>query len=1048
MSKLNSSQKILACIAAVILTAGCSGGGGADSGSGGSGIGTNIFGKISTSGGSVSGKATRGKATLDKVKGFFSVGTMSTCTVVAYNLDTNAVVATGTSDGSGYYTLSGGSLSAGSTYKIVATCGTDVLSSVASADSTAPSDKSPVVTNPRSTLIAATIIQALNTAIDAAVGVLTGTVKDAIKTAIMATLQNLAATIEKTIDDAIESGAMTEPSLASATDISNDLKVSDSTTDMSTILTSNQYTAEIPATVSGTIEGSATAASALPVCDKAMNDIAGNAGYASAAKCTGAISKLMYNVLGFPVLLLKSGGSLSTELSLGTCSSANSALVAAFNNAEFTDGNTSGIDDVPNGYCLVKSLVGSVNRNRGDQPEEDHGGPLFGETGDMGSGTVVGALTAMGTEMFNGTKYRFSDLDKLVFDNSSGAGMNNRLIARVKASNGIESFYYLSNTNAWINSPWKNTCDQNHDTVATEACQPWDVDFGFTNLNWSSATSNTGIAAAMDGGKAGILSMGIFNKKFGGAVPSMAKLDDYLDNGRIHTDYNPGGQKEFFVLYTMPTKQEAGSNPCWDNDTSTACLGVDGTTEYPALKVNITTGTPNSTTKVSKITDVVDSSTGAYYVVPVWSNGKFAGVFSFIKASTGVRMVNELRRERAVMVVTATSQCDNSNLPSVGANCVVGQLHNVTLDWSNCNGGGGNCPAINYPGTSSTPIQDGAAAVKTVNVDYDYMQMWMPTFSGSNQVGGHSLLAMYSNSGSQKLLVTINASTDAITAAGTGDANSGANQYNVAMHYNCPGGSSACTVDGFYLVKEDGTVYTRGAATSKWTTEICNPGASSCPTADVVKYTSLTTATYGLASAGYSSIDFDGDGGNGNTSFLNSYRMFRVNTGPVTNPGWKCSFEPFYIDMNGNGKLDCNTADTAAVTDVTFSGMWDYGNWVNDMSPAAISESRNTKTLMKNDNAYSFKDPVGTKKLLTTAFSGWFDGTRSLSTTTDLNAIQNFALIFLFFEEGDGQKSIGSMSGLPTGATGQFEVTGPTQGGGSDSALNDAIGKGFQNFHQ
>ena len=1030
----------------VLLSTGlvaCSAGSGGDSSAS---VGTNIFGKIDTDGGSVFGKMSAGKRLRDKATSYFGVGKFSSpCTVEARDLDTNAVVATGTSDSNGYYTLTGGTLVAGETYKIIATCGTDVLSSVASADAEQPAAKDPIITNPRSTLIAATIVQAINEAIEAAVtgAGLTGAVADAVKDAIFSSLQNIVATIEQTIDDAIESGAMEEPTLSEASGISNALKTTDSTdTDVANNVIAASYTAGIPATVSGTVDGAATAASALPACDSALN--AQQPGIASAVKCTAAISKLMYNVLGFPILVLKSGGALSADIA-GNCSGSNATLVAGFLNAEFVDGAASGADNVPADYCLIQSLVGRNDRNRGDQPGDDHKGPMFAESGDLGAGAVVGVLTAIGTEMYNKTKYRFADMDRLVFDHSAGAGMNARLIARVKNSGtGLESFYYLTNANAWSNAGWRTNCDQNHDGTSTEACRTWDLDFGFTSALWSSATGgDAALANNLDGGKSAILSLGVFNKKFGGSIPSMDQLDEYLDNGRIHREHNPSGQREFFVLYTEPTAWSASGNACWDHDTSTPCLGVSGATA-PALRVNLTTGPVSN--KVSKISDVVEHATGAFYVVPVWSGGKFTGVFSFIKVSNSQRFVDELRHERAVLVVSdQATQCNNSDLPSVGANCADGQLHNVSLDWSSCNGGG-DCPSVVYPGNTSTPIEDGSNAVKIVNVDFDYMQMWMPVFSGGSQIGGHSLLAKYSNSGNQKLRVTINGS-NVVQSASTGDANSSLSQYNVGMRYNCPGGGSACTIDGFYLVKEDGTVYTDAAASSKFANgTVCNPssGAPVCPN-DVVKYLPGSTATYGLA--WYGAVDFD-DSQGGTQSFLNTYRQIRVNNGPIANGAFKCSFEPFYIDMNNNGKLDCNAGDTAAVTDVSFSGMWDYGHWLNDPSPAAVAQNRSSYAVKKNDNAYAFKDPVGTKKLLTTAFSGWFDGAHSMSSSTDLNALQNFALVFLFFEEGDGQKDLGTFSGLPTGATGQFEVTDPMEGSDSLSLLNNSIGKAFQTFKQ
>ena len=127
---------------------------------------------------------------------------------------------------------------------------------------------------------------------------------------------------------------------------------------------------------------------------------------------------------------------------------------------------------------------------------------------------------------------------------------------------------------------------------------------------------------------------------------------------------------------------------------------------------------------------------------------------------------------------------------------------------------------------------------------------------------------------------------------------------------------------------------------------------------------------------------------------------FFIPNGPVANPNWRCDQEPFFADGNGNGKLDCDTANPNAQPsggDKSYSAMWEVQK---SQMTCSSNNSCGAFNVMPRENAYQFADPVGPKKLLTTAFNGWFDGKHSLSSTTELNALQTFSLIFMFFEEG------------------------------------------------
>lgn len=582
----------------------------------------------------------------------------------------------------------------------------------------------------------------------------------------------------------------------------------------------------------------------------------------------------------------------------------------------------------------------------------------------------------------------------------------------------------------------------------------WDVDFGFPAgaIEWGSAAgTDAALATSIGGGNA--VSLGIFGKKYEGNVPSMAQLDSYIDEGRIHINRNPYGNKEFFVLYSeAPAWSNTGTNGCWDHDTSTVCEGVSGA-DYPAARVDLTTG--GAVAGITRITDLVENnSTGAYYVVPYFNYGGFSRLVSFIKVADGRRFLDELLRERALVIITdASTQCGGS-LPAPGVGtCENGNVFNVLLDWSTCNGPGSTCPSSSV--LSNVKVQNGSGASKVINIASDYKQNWTEWFNGSTWKGGHSLLTQYTSNGSNKIRVTINGS-DQITAVDTGTAVAASSKYNIGMNMSCSGGE--CNTNGFYLVDENGAVYKNVGATSKWANNsICEVGVSNnnCTTgADVVKYVddiggTLTLGNYELNSY---NLDFDADANGGQSgvqNFGSAVRQYKIYNGPVLNPNFKCSFEPFYVDKNNNGQLDCSADDTASVTDVSFSNEWDYGYWVND--PAAASENRSSYQLMSAENGYAFDDPVGTKKLLTTAFSGWFDGAHSISSTTNLNSLQAFALVFLFFTEGnDGQRYIDGLSGLPLGATGKFNVESPQfMSNGSELApINQTIGGAFNNFHQ
>jgi hypothetical protein len=109
--------------------------------------------------------------------------------------------------------------------------------------------------------------------------------------------------------------------------------------------------------------------------------------------------------------------------------------------------------------------------------------------------------------------------------------------------------------------------------------------------------------------------------------------------------------------------------------------------------------------------------------------------------------------------------------------------------------------------------------------------------------------------------------------------------------------------------------------------------------------------------------------------------------------------------------------------DKAFNGEWQYDQWLNDPSvSASVRTARAAMSLRENQNTYSISNPVGALKLLSVAFNGWFDGLHSLGSTTDLDALQAFALIYLFFEE-EGERGIEGLG--PTGNDQMFEMITP-----------------------
>lgn len=1021
-------NRVLLGVAALVLS-GCSVG--SSSGGGSSAPVDNISGKVSqTSSSSLSKPTMFGKAMHSmQVSAFAESG----CQMQARNITTSAIVSTTTSDSSGNYTFLG--VNAGDTYKVIAICGSNTYSSVATAvnsDVTSISDSDRVQTNPRSSVIAAFIVDAILQAVESAVATVPAAAQDAVKAAILASLDSVIQTITASIDAAIDSGAMEEPDVTDASNVSAALKDATNSTATGTAVAAAPPP---PASVTQAVEGAKTSSIALQACDTNYSG--------TATTCTQAMAGLMYNVLGFPVGIKTAGGAFT--LAGGTCTKtttisnisdpARDTLGEFFPNAKFI---TSGDDpEIPAGFCAVIPEIAAPDRNRGYENDGDDHGPVFTETGNLDgiAGDETGVLTALATSIMAGHTYNLASIDNLVFNSVSGAGINARLVNKrftPGAGLGTTAYFYRSAGGVWTADSWVNNCQPGgfNSGGGTSPCDFWNLNFNFSGAAWSTAANNNALATAIgNGSNAGL---GVFEKTFGGPVPAQNEIDSYIDQGRVHLNYNPSGSKEMQFITTAFPSWAAGANPCFDNDPSTACLDNSGNPIAPQ-KVDLTMGALDATEKVKPISTITGSNSGAYYMRPYWGMNGFSGLIGFVKASDGLIVRDEKMRDRALKIIFAASECGQNGLPVAGANCAVNDIFNVAIDWSGCGGGGGsNCPA--YKALTGSPTKVTKTSL-TLQIQSNYKTTNQMYCSGggcwSQQLVGYG---DWSNLQPYKFTVTVNGGArDSLTYANTGLA-SAAGEYNLAPYYDCS--SSPCQPSGFVLIGSNGAplIEDNGATVS-----MGYPGGT---WSNVGNFTAAEIN----AAAG---ADFDPNTGGMQANIATAAANYSIATGPIRNPNFKCDGEPFFVDGNGNGILDCEVSGgysqaSASSGDISFSGDWEYQNWKQDPSLSGAQQTaRAALPFRPRDNGYEFGDPVGTKKLLSTAFNGWFDGAHTLSSTTNLNALQVFALVYMFFSQGGESRYI---DGIVSGYN-EFIVEAPIfSDGGQVPAMNQAIGKSFTQF--
>ena len=125
---------------------------------------------------------------------------------------------------------------------------------------------------------------------------------------------------------------------------------------------------------------------------------------------------------------------------------------------------------------------------------------------------------------------------------------------------------------------------------------------------------------------------------------------------------------------------------------------------------------------------------------------------------------------------------------------------------------------------------------------------------------------------------------------------------------------------------------------------------------------------------------------------------------------------------------------------------------MNDPSAASESPARSSRQLVENSqNAYAYGNPEAAKALLSTAFTGWLDGTHTLTSSTNLNSLQGFALIYMLLATESDKSEFSKIDSIP-GASGAFFLQQPdhwTNGNGSGvQFMNTCFGNAIANFHQ
>ncbi|MCZ6645626.1 MAG: hypothetical protein O7B79_05240 [SAR324 cluster bacterium] len=148
--------------------------------------------------------------------------------------------------------------------------------------------------------------------------------------------------------------------------------------------------------------------------------------------------------------------------------------------------------------------------------------------------------------------------------------------------------------------------------------------------------------------------------------------------------------------------------------------------------------------------------------------------------------------------------------------------------------------------------------------------------------------------------------------------------------------------------------------------------------------------------------------------------------GPIPNPGWSEALAPFFYDANDNGVRDTG--------EPTFDNQWDIdwllgeylcSNYTDPTNtyfycwedPNFFSSIETEKLKVRFvDNGFAFGNAVIANKLIGSAFA-FQDNVLTIDSSTQLNALQGFATLFLFFTDEGGASLSGATVTEWDGAT-------------------------------
>ena len=1075
------------------------------------------------------------------------------CPVTVYDVTGATALATGTTDATGTFIVNSGTLTAGTPYKVVAACHSGSYTSIVGADTVAQANKTPTTVDSVSTVESALIIQSVMTAVNSAATANASSASNQaaiIKSVLSpANITQMAGVISQSVENAIATGALPPPSDATATTMASALAnvattgtttagtgagLTGITSVVNTFATSATAGGAIPASIAGTVAGAANAAAAFPGCDSSLPG-------SSVGACTQAVAELMFNVLGFEVGLLTTGGAFAME----SCSATDPVLSAAFTN--FT---VSTIGSGATELCLISPKVAGVNRNQctscGGGGGGGGGGPLFTETD--GGVVQTGVLTAMATALYNGLTYHLSDVDSLVFGYSAGTGngpigMNMRVLGQVPTTTFSPAPESPSNQSWFITTSYYTLSASGGLTTATQF-EDWPTcngspcgasqnggPFGavtFSNpIDWTTATPQASPSPNPQGINAAALantlaastySGSVFYDVYGGAIPSAINLQNQILNAtQGNPNNNRTGNSTFQVLLaTQPNWQDpncqSGTTPkLWAPATApsavpvtatTQCLDVNNQPDVP-ITVNATTGAISDSTQTSLITGLTaptEGSTGQFYLYPSYANGSFSGIYNFINTQTGLMFTDELMNIRYVQQVMNPAWCGTSTglssgqwpAASGGTPCGLGVIYNMVASFSSC---GDNCPSVTL--ASNTPITTDTTTTAAISPTYQ------PNMScgnsgcivGVNVVNGNQLNTV-------AVVATIAPTTGAITAVCLSTASGctttpshTSNQYflqaaQVCTGTGCPGpsqvqgGPQAWNPDGYFLVDSSGYAVVSAAPSGSqgWanTNYVVVPsgslatGLSTFPsTANTCSMTGgcwVNAVRYLDGPGNYLALQgsiFPNSSGTLNSgTFQTECESPLINSGTVANPSFDCSLDPFYLALSPSdtalhSSVNATTGQVTC-TNVTFSNSWNLANAINGYTPncgTGFGESGVTcpapinpaLVMLNNNNAYVYSQPQAAGALMNTAFGSWLDGKHTLTTSTNLNALQSFALVYMLLS---GNNNVFTTSSLAsTDGISYVVMQSPLFNGQAASELdmingmNSAIGNSLLTVH-